>query len=287
MTSVEQLAYRGAIALNNHGVSLIERQCYEQALATLRDAMLSMSSFRQMGADNHPGDCPFSHPHYPPVDIHSCVKDAALRVANPLVTLPVVTGQMPSDICIQALPGDFTDYRIQPSLMNQMVPRRSSHSILLRPIRIDDLFICPDCCTDHEKCDDFELNAAIVIYNCALANWGNSVMLGAYTCGPSPAVVTKLLENPTIILELVAARCENEYFLRRVMFVNATVLRTLIHWFQEQFAIQATDDPSLQLERLRALYCLEQKLHMLHSCLANIDRALCSITPAIKNAAAA
>lgn len=42
--------YRGAIALNNIGVTLIERQCYEEAAQTLRDSLATMRSMHWIAA---------------------------------------------------------------------------------------------------------------------------------------------------------------------------------------------------------------------------------------------
>jgi hypothetical protein len=139
--------HRAAIALNNMGVSLLERRAYRQGMETLKDAIFVMkrvlrSSSRAQGTTS---DSTTN-------DTEAKVCRAAKRMANPRA--------VPSALCIGAVSHGGTSSR---NLLQGSVLREASSSPFTFPIRIEAADL------DYPDDRDPDLEAAIMLYNFGLA----------------------------------------------------------------------------------------------------------------------
>ena len=238
---IEQ-TYRGVVALNNHAVTLLERHCHEQALATLRDAMLTMKSLVH--------HCP-TPTEGSSGSIQAYTKDAAIRLANSMST------SQASRFKVYTLTDeDYPLSRIDsenPQENKAVVLPTMNRSNALYPIRIEHM---------SNDISTVELSAAIILYNFALANWSSAKVGDA-----SPQVlherVGRLLELPGSILDRLTEECSgDEFYLRRVSCVNAMVVRSLLYLLGERCLHQ---DLGAQISWFRI------KLHRLEAIIQRID----------------
>lgn len=193
--SMEQ-TYKCVVALNNHGITLLERRCFEQGLATLRDAMDALRSL--MAAWETSSRCT--------VDVERYLQDCFLRLANPRSTKQCL------DFHIHTLTGDLT----------HQLPNKSGQMSIVNPIRVDDLSF-----DASSLGDDLDLTAAIVMHNFAIANWFASK---AFPPSVSPLTTLHLLQLSNQVLDKLQDSCEEELQLRQIACINVVVIWSLLHF---------------------------------------------------------
>lgn len=237
-TSNFHSTFNGAIALNNYGIVLLEKQCYEQALSTLKDAAQTIKSllFPLGGSDEFV--------------LQEQIHEASLRLASPQVSRI----HQPPSVRIQNIGGSGTfqqqhdksrlrnDCLLFPPASLQLASNNCSHistrDTYAYPMRIDDIN------SNNQSADGIDLNVAIIMYNYAIANWCFAyVAESPYTTHYEEEhqdkqlsttthhqFAIKLLEVSHNLLEQVYSRCQDEYVLRTTASINATVASCMIRF---------------------------------------------------------
>ena len=216
-----QDTFRAAIALNNHGVALLEKHCYEQAMCTLRDAVATVQSL-------------FSTTGVNPETLAAITREASIRLANP-------HSSRVSLIHVSVLAGDYNQHG---NYCNDCLPlfaagcspsAPSAQNTIVFPMRSDDT-------NSNFSCESIDINVALMFYNYALAHWCCSYIVAANaTCcfvfigsGQKPLTykqaAVQLLEIAQNLLEVVYARCGDEYLLRTTASINATVSACIVRF---------------------------------------------------------
>jgi len=149
-----QHLHRAAIALNNYGIALLEKVCYREALFVLRDAMQTIMILSQ------PNTLILT------IDVTKLMQNAVIHLSHAYMVgirqdpckqlqLVPITGDG-ATLLMRAHWGSSKDH-----LHNE------NGSYFVSPIRIDDLL--HDVYSIH--LDHAEVDAAIIIFNFALARW--------------------------------------------------------------------------------------------------------------------
>jgi len=188
--------YRGAIALNNVGVTLLERGCYKQAMDTLQDAIHVM---KEVFRPNAPAPL-FQQQQQQKVDVNSPLQNAHRRLADPQQT------PFPSAAAAQALHLEAINFDMGLTpVLNYLHETPSTTSFL--PVRIDlpvD-FSSPAACTFSPASSmnnnrrDPDLESSIILYNFGVAN-----LLISKVAATSPSSCDKLRSNALSILQLAS-----------------------------------------------------------------------------------
>lgn len=245
--------YRCVVSLNNHGIILLERECYEQGLATLRDAMDTMRTL--FIAWETSSICR--------VDIQQYLQDCFLRLANP------TAASHAHGICIHTLTNDIFDHQTA-------FPTENVRQVVLNPIRIDDLSFD----TTKLLSDDFEMTAATVLHNFAIASWLTSKTISAAV----PATTAfRLLEMSNQILDKLEQSCKDELELRKIACVNVAVIWTLVKLLE----LERKSNKENCRELLEAYSKLTERLVDLQSTVQYIDEIFSYWTGALTIAPAA
>jgi hypothetical protein len=138
--------YKAAVALNNMGVTLLQRRCLKDAMDTLKDAITIMKScFRPQG-NNYQAEC---------LDIDLKMQRASKRMA--------ISCQNPSSICMDIFYRDGCD--IQPSMIRSLINKGVVSSIPPASVKIDSI--------DFEGLEDrdLDLESALMLYNFGIAHY--------------------------------------------------------------------------------------------------------------------
>ena len=233
-TSVFQRAYRSAIALNNSGVALTERQCYWQALETMKDAMTMFRLSFRIGTNSNnaleldnPGDIWNSFEDHSQLEhIQRCTHNASLRLANPqrYHSGPYGTGTY---FCVRTFA--TSDYDKPSSAFVQQGSEEARSAIqcgdaVTHPIRCDD--IENECC-DDDDCTCLETKAAIILHNLALVHWCLSKVTG--TPIHSSVAQELLVKSHKIMERLTMRSCDGLFDLGfRLTILSITVVHSLL-----------------------------------------------------------
>ena len=241
MSALDEQIYRGAIALNNIGVDLLERKrAYQQALATLIDATNAMKiALRNIRLSETGGRLPQT------VDISAMLERASKRCSRPT---PM---ERQSSFRMLNL-ADNHNHILQ------------GHNPLLEsiyPIRIDDVssdIYCPGSLSDPD------VQAAILVYNLGLANLCLARINGVplqENLQLHQAISLFHLSND--ILERCSAELEDELTLRKSACVNMAVVSGLIQ--------ALASDERVLAERFQDL---QGRLYHLRSAVDMLDQML-------------
>ena len=258
--SVVEQAYRSAIALSNSGVALTERQCYRQALETMKDAMAMLGLSFRRGSNNTIG--PTTSPGGIGEDrsqlahIQSCTRNASLRLANPQRCRSCPDGTR-TNFRVRALA--TSDYDKPSSAFVQQCNEETSSVLqsgdtVIYPIRCDDFE--NECCGDETTC--LETKAAIIIHNCALAHWCVSKVTGTPI---HTSVAQELLAMSNRIMERLTLRsCQGFFILElRLICLSITVVRSLLLVLREPSQTFMTQSEILELRGY--LHTLQNVVH--------------------------
>jgi hypothetical protein len=253
MSLLSNHVYRGAIALNNIGVDLLERRCYEQALVTLLDATAAMkTALKDM---RNTSVIPTDNMY-----VTEMVERANKRRSRPLS----MERQPPKGMLHHA---DNYKYR----------HLQDEHDQLLKtvyPIRIDDVnsdFRCPSNLSDPNA------QGAIVLYNCALAN-----LCLARAAHHEDVRETKLnhasylfrLSNS--ILEQRNENTEDEVTLRQLACMNVAILSGLLRTLFYESGVYTEQTKTLSA-----------RLFTMRSTIEYLDDYLYEYTAGVQSASAA
>jgi hypothetical protein len=151
--------YKEPIALNNIGVDLLERRCYEQARITLKDAALAMKiSFRKPSSESSLG---------------VKVEDSSSMHENALEAMLKRANQRTAQATTQVEEVHSDHYRMvnladnYKYILNEECDEKQNHigslTESIYPIRIDD--VSPDICCP----EDTDVIAALLLHNLGLA----------------------------------------------------------------------------------------------------------------------
>ena len=89
-----QQTFKGAVALNNNGVALLERDCFEQALMTLQSSVQTLKNLFQNTDSAFDAEL-----------LDHLTHEAAIRLAN-----PKISASSHSHIQFRAVEGDYVQY---------------------------------------------------------------------------------------------------------------------------------------------------------------------------------
>ena len=242
--SIFEQAYRSAIALNNCGVALLERQCYKQALDTTRDAMAMLRISFQRASTSGPNNASmfFDDPDHISgnfledssqlVRIQRCTHNASLRFANPQRYHSGSDGPV-TKICVRSF--STSDYDKPSSVfMHHSYEGTSSETQsvnIICPIRCDDI--------DNEVCFDdnmdttcLEMKAAILLHNFALVHFCMSKVTGT-PVHSSLAQELLLMSHKT--MKRLTSRSHDGFFVveLRIISLAITVAQSLLFVLQE------------------------------------------------------
>jgi hypothetical protein len=207
LLSLSHREYRAAIALNNIGVTLLERRCFKQALATLQDAVVLMKiAFL-------PPTAAFSK------DVVAKLQKAHERVACPRPcsqTAPIMRFQVISD------DGDTS------VLFENTTTEKNSLACALL-VRFEDVTAFGDRCCD--------IDSSVILHN-----FGQSCLLYSKTMSSS-VFADRLRQNSFAILNLCQQVLLSCFFqcreddvlkLQKVFFVSVVVTQTLSQALAEE-----------------------------------------------------
>lgn len=226
--------YRAAIALNNMGVSLLERACYRQAMETLQDGIHVMKEvFRpDRSAAGSSSEVDFK------------LHQAAQRVASPVrMCTPWL------NVSLQTLSFDLS---LSP-VLNYL--RESPSTTCFLPIRID---LPPECGFGDFRLHEPDFESAIILYNFGVAN----LLLSKVASG---TVSEKLRGNAMSILNLASSvlskrssLCDDTLEEASLLQLGLMVFHTII-----QVLVDAGDDleASIVYERYDRLRDAVEALH--------------------------
>jgi len=140
--------YRGAVALNNVGVTLIERRCYRQAIETLKDAIFVMRGVFNTATEKNSASGFASTS-----GTEARLQRATERLVNPH---PVSSSSL-----INVISHDGT--RIQPSMLSSLLKegKAPSHSVTIRIESAD---------VDSPYARDPDLESAVMLFNFGIAH---------------------------------------------------------------------------------------------------------------------
>jgi hypothetical protein len=142
--------YRGAIALNNMGVSLLEQRAYRQGLDTLKDSIVLMKRvFHQQSTP-----LPSTMPMYSTSNVDAKVEQANKRMANPQAA--------PSVLSIGVVSYDGPSF--YHSTIDSVLKVGSASPFAFVPIRIETADF------DTQEDQDHEMESAILLYNLGIAH---------------------------------------------------------------------------------------------------------------------
>lgn len=213
--------YRGAIALNNMGVSLLERGAYRNAIDTMKDAIAIMRTiFPQNGAVH-------SAPHN--FNIDSKLQLAAQRLASP------ETSRAP--LSVQTIP--FSEDNI--NAMKDALRYGPSGSVFF-PLRIE---ISDFNCRGR----DIDLESSIFLYNFGIAH------LCMARVHPKSAAklrdgALKLFDLAHSILASQCAKAQDPADQTHVLLVAAMVLNNVVQVLSEQGRMEQVGQALSSLKRL-------------------------------------
>jgi hypothetical protein len=165
--------HRAAISLNNTGVTLLQRRCYRQAIATLRDAVVAISSASRR-IDQEREDSPNNSDLFSRETpcINAMIHQAAKRLAKPEPSVDHTTVsqydlQVLSDCenpsILQQYPHHYlsTPTPTTPSPTAPVTGFNNNHAFLFRIEALN-----YEASTDH----NFDLQASIILQNFGVAN---------------------------------------------------------------------------------------------------------------------
>jgi hypothetical protein len=164
--------HRAAISLNNTGVTLLQRRCYRQGIATLHDAVAAMSSAsRRINQREHcPNDVPHCSRERPCMD--AMLHQAAKRLAKPepsvdLNTVSQYDLQVLSDCENPSLLQGYPHRNLSTSMPptpSTTTPTTAFNNNLALLLRIE--VVNNEASTEH----NFDLQASVILQNFGVAN---------------------------------------------------------------------------------------------------------------------
>ena len=267
MNSCNEQVFRGAIALNNIGVDLLEGRCYEQANMTLMDATNAMRSVFHATA-SAVSACTTRHHPADDVNIKSnsvAVVASMLERANKRRSRPAPV-QRRSSFRIQKLHESHQlsfQQQLQPPLLD---------STSIYPVRIEDV----NDLRNPGSMNHPDVQAAILLHNFGLTN-----LCLAQVFDKAEARSIKLqqaiylLQLADDILEQTCSELEDEIDLRQIACVNVAVLTALL---------QALSWDAQFAELVKSVH---DRLVHLGSTIQEIDEVLSWYTCSVHAAAAA
>jgi hypothetical protein len=255
--------YRGAVALNNIGVDLLERKYYEQALVTLADATSAMkTALRSLHGTPPPPPPPQDN-----INVMEMVERANKRRSRP------------SRLERQRFNGMLNDDTSQQDEYDDFFLLETIH-----PIRIND--VSPDTlCPGNLR--DPEVQGAVVVYNYALANLflargahqqhvrEMKLNHASFLFELANSILEQRISGMEHELEQRIAGMEDELTIRRLASMNAAVLSGLL---------RTVSSESVVTERIKVVYA---RLHTMRSVIDDLDDYLYQYTCGIQAAAAA
>jgi hypothetical protein len=261
MSLLNNQIYRGAVALNNIGVDLLERKYYEQALVTLVDATCAMkTALRNLhGIPLPPQDV---------IHVMEMVERANKRRSRP------------SRLERQRFNGMLNEVDTsQQDEQDDMFLLETVH-----PIRINDVSpdtLCPS------NLGDPDVQGAVVVYNYGLAclflaraahhQHGREMKLNhaSFLFQLANSILEQRISGMEDELEQRIAGMEDEVTIRRLASMNAAVLSGFL---------RTVSSESVFTERIKVMYA---RLHTMRSVIDDLDEYLYQYTCGIQAAAAA
>jgi hypothetical protein len=254
MSLLSNHVYRGAIALNNIGVDLLERRCYEQALVTLLDATAAMkTALKDM---RNTSVIPTDNMY-----VTEMVERANKRRSRP----SYMERQPPYDMLDHA--DNYRHHLLQ----------QDEHDQLLKtvyPIRIDDV---NSDCRCPSNLSDPDAQGAIVLYNCALANL--CLARAAYHEDVRETKLNHaayLFEMSNSILEQRNENTEDEVTLRQLACMNVAILSGLLRTLFYESGVYTEQTKTLSA-----------RLFTMRSTIEYLDDYLYEYTAGVQSASAA
>lgn len=213
MMSPRENAYRGAIILNNMGVSLLEKHAYFQAMATFRDAVGMIKFVLAPDLEDENARPGFGSESSQSMQISDKVNESAKRLATP--------ESMNSDMQILQILYDGGRMMLPSTDLFETPSTVSISNCKLYPIRID-LDDCSSPCTQR----DIDLEAAMLLHNFSLAHTG-ATFIKTNKVGSKGSL--RLLEMSYRILKYTAEdEWENHPFVESRLCMALLVLTQLV-----------------------------------------------------------
>jgi hypothetical protein len=214
-------AYKCVIALNNIGVSLMERGAYLQAAQTFKEAVVALQLAMRVGL---PLD--FDEQHAVSLAaIHESVRSAYQRVAKSVLSSVATRTEClhAPEVSVRSISNDEWDPIVMKSILAD-----SEHSFFSNPLCIR---IEPSTCGFEQELGDCELNAAILLQNfgvaqmCLLA----TTSIREKTCRYQSGAMKLFRIAYTILLQHrgVIEHNENDQLHTTLMITSATTLNSL------------------------------------------------------------
>jgi hypothetical protein len=226
--------YRSAVALNNIGVSLLEKRCYQQAMATLKDAVTVLKiGFKSRSDTTELSEEDTSF------DVKGMLSRATKRLARPKPSVAV--GKAPIRLSVQS----NSDMHAAANLAIEQGPTLT----VVYAVRIDEIEF--DTVLDRNP----DTESSITLLNFAISYLFMSRVTGcagmsrSLRCG-----ALKIFVASHSILEACQTTCEDELHANYMVHVEALVMSSLVQLSRE---VQGGGDASIKLYskfvRLRSL----------------------------------
>jgi hypothetical protein len=207
--------YNAAIVLNNIGVDLLERRCYEQAAMTLRDAIsVTKAVLRRLLSASAASESNDS------LAVEAMVQRANKQRARPN------SMERKSYYRIVNLADNYSDI-----LVEEQNDDSSRESIF--PIRIDD--VSCDACSPG-RINDRDIQCVIILHNLGLANL---CLARVSNQSPNFEKVVPVFEMAELIVERRIAEMEDELTLRQATCLNIAILLGLLQTLSCEEEIEA------------------------------------------------
>jgi hypothetical protein len=219
--------YRAAIALNNMAISMLERSCYNQAFATLQDAVSAV----KLAVKPH-RDCNDQQ------RVTKILEDANCRASRP-------------DVSSRAIALTVVSHDAGPSSTDSPPQKLSTSATSVIRIETDDV--------DLLESEDYELTTAILLYNlgCAylcLAHISDNSSLARKQQGAG----MKLLKVSRSLLARQYNSCEDPFLMCYVVCLNILLLQTLVQASQSSRQLKEVNAYA------SALACFQKAARYLH-----------------------
>jgi len=223
MSSMQQLEYRAAIALNNMAVTMMERRCYRQAFETFKDAVTAMK---------------LSTPTFTGQQNQSIIFDS-LKKAHQRTSRPVISSQ---EILLTIVSLSYHDARPLTPQDFSAPSFSSSCCPMFSLIRIDDVDLLEDSDKTDPENGSNTLATLVTLYNFGIANLCRAHCLRAKRASASQQLLKGGLKLLTLSCNLLLSQYEDSYngdgdeeedffAVSRLLFILTVLLKTLCQTF--------------------------------------------------------
>lgn len=202
--------FRAVLALNNIGVSMMDRGCYRQALETMHDAVFLMKAVCRGSPSFVTG---FSDRK--PQDVESMLRRATERLLHPEQT---------EDASVEIMTLTVSDEGHSGDMESTLVVCPFNHEVLIA-LRLDDSF----------NFDALGQVESSIMSTCILHNFGLCCICRAKAADVSDLDLARLLHNAARIFELCqsvlstqSTACRNGLHLKLLFFLGYVVLSAFI-----------------------------------------------------------